>query len=66
MVGGLQHVVKGDCIPAITAHKLDSGFKEQASFKFDEHLEGGIVLLGDQSVCSLRLDEVVDEIGIGK
>ena len=53
-------------MPAVTTHKFDCVFQQKASLQFDQKLEGGVVLLADKAVGSLRFDEGVNEIGIGK
>jgi hypothetical protein len=62
----LREVFWWEDVPSVPAHELDGCFEEMASLKFDEGLEQGVVFLADDLVGYLRLDYVVDKIGICK
>ena len=51
---------------AIVVHGFDGGFYEKPGFYFNECLYFCVCVLGDERVCCLGLDDVVNEIGIGK
>lgn len=62
----LHDVLCTQNIPAIAVHELDGSLKQVSCFEFDEGLQEGVVLLCDEGLACLRLDYVVDKIGICK
>lgn len=59
-------VLEGEGIPAIPAHELDGCFYYEACLKFDEGLKARVVLFVDFIFDSLRVDNMMYEIGVGK
>jgi hypothetical protein len=59
-------ILESEGISPGIAHELDGRFEEAPGLKLNEGLEGGVVVLVDDALSRLRLDNMINEIWVGK